>query len=60
MYIDGYENAVKLGVAVNGPAGTIRKPTLLKRKGNRLIYTVNIRDLRDAAIVEIDSYNQGH
>ena len=31
----------------------IYKCVLLKAKGNRLVYTVNIRDLRDASMVEI-------
>jgi hypothetical protein len=42
----------------NGPGSpretfAVRKPVLLKRTGNRLTYTVNMRDLRDAAAVEV-------
>ncbi len=37
-------------------AGRIPNAVLLKPEGNRLVYEVNIRDLRDASIVEIGFY----
>lgn len=60
MYKDGYNNAKSVGMSVDGYGHPIRKPTLLNRKGNRLTYSVNMRDLRDAAIVEIGFMEPGH
>ncbi len=44
-----YQRGLRAGV----PDANRFKCHLLKTKGNRLVYGVNVRDLRDASIVEI-------
>jgi hypothetical protein len=49
-----YDTLYQRGVSVGLPAERNKaKPVLLKPSKNQFSYTVNIRDLRDAAIVEI-------
>jgi WD40 repeat protein len=60
MHTEKYENAKRVGMTVDGHGNPVRKPTLLKRKANRLTYTVNMSDLRDAAKVEIGFMEPGH
>lgn len=60
MHMEVYERAKKVGSSRDGYGYPIRRPTLLKRKGNRLTYNVNVRDLRDAAIVELGFIQPAH
>jgi len=63
VYRDVYEDAKERyedGLRMRVPADKNAKfkCELLKTRDNRLIYSVNVRDLRDAAIVEIGFYQE--
>lgn len=51
-----YKRAVRGRMPADMLAKT--KCELLKAQGNRLVYTVNVRDLRDAAIAEVGFYQE--